>query len=123
MLSLPLCYLVVCWVLVVVAVTSCRLQLIPSGLLLTPGGLLFIAGGVLCIAEPLQKSWRSSVLGLGIKNEAWRRENCTVYAEGGQLCNKQMNQRREASHPQNSTAPCLQMLNVWQRQLYNQQFC
>ena len=62
-------------------------------------------------------SWRSSVLCFGIKNEAWRRENCTVYAESGQLYNKGMNQRQEASYPQNSTVPRLQMLSVWQRQL------
>ena len=54
------------------------------------------------------------------KNEALRRENCTVYAKNGQLCNKD---RREALYPQNPTVPRLQMLSVWQKQLYNKQFC
>ena len=65
----------------------------------------------------------SSVLGLGVKNEAWQREHCTVYAESGQLSNKGVNQRRVASYPQNSTIPHLQMLSVWQMQLCNKQFC
>ena len=66
-------------------------------------------------AKPLQKyspgahlfwAWASKI-------EAWRRENCTVYAGNGQLCNKRMNQWREASYPWNSTVPRLQMLGAW----------
>ena len=57
-------------------------------------------------------SWHSFVLGLGVEKQACHRENCTVYAENGQLCNKGMNQQREALYPQNSTVPCLQMLGV-----------
>ena len=97
---------------------NCKwLLLLPDWLLFTLGGWLLIAGGVLGSAKPLQKSslgvhrfwaWAS-------KKEAWRRDNCTVYAESGQLCTKGMNQWREASHPKISTVPRLQ--------LYDKQCC